>query len=1295
MDQNIIKSKSSTHISKINNPNKYYQNISSINSQIDSKNGNTPLILSLISNDMKSFTELISQGALINIPNYLGETPLHIAVQKNNLEAVLILINSDKNLDINSQNKKGETPLHLAFKKTEKKIIEILINKGAEINIKNNLGQTPVHNACINKFNDEKILKLLKKNNADIFNIKDKYNMTGFDYVKNSNDVKYQNLIMKIFSEIKYSNNDFKYVQTWNETKLTNILNEIRNNTYNSNNNKKINDKIYLDKLNSISIMNNMNNSQKNENKYNYEKIIENNKKKNELTDDEKKSSINNRIYTHGRAMLCSDLNSNNIQIKELNSSDYDNYNDNDSNNKSKKSLSDFLAEEVNNLDINSYKINKNNYIGINNIILDNKENYNNINKNISRIYSQKSDNSILSKIIENDEKSESSKMNSHIPFSHSSSRINTYKSEKSNLSQNSLNRNSLSISNNRKIVKSIINDTVKKIIVKSISSSEGDNISNLNILSKDSERNFSSKNNEIINKINIEDNNGNFYENGKTSFIRYKSKNLEKSNSNDIINILTNKENKSINISNINEEINIITNSNTTDQMNKTNKTNEFIQDNNTNRNKTIILQNTIKNFPSSNTDKQIHESPLNLKFNDININNNMFLNSETSHIFSELNPNTNTNNYNNVSLSYSKNLQSFEKSKTKSRINSNENFDKKNNININSNNSFYGSNYSKRRISNGNQCSNNKSIKNEMNTSTGIKKSKSFMDSTSMKKNTCNRSIYNKFELENMNLQKNENSNNNSNLQDNINKDRIYKKHHRQLSYHINYKSGLNYNKDKEFKKSNTKEIIGNINALQKSNKNDIIYLNKNSLGNYSSSKKDKEKDKDKDKDKENMDKSKEKESILGNINKSIKSLASTNNQNNTVTHNIYANSITTSNNIMNDSNIIQNININKVNNQNHNNKFLSGNTSSNTAFSTLHKQKQNMSHRQSKFNNNNNDNKKNIPNKKNHIKSNDEEIIYNDYLDEEDEEDYKYEIKNIKTDVLLRLREFLLSCDLLCYYNLFIEKKMYKIDSYINDLQEGISSLNYDHFEKIGIKKPGHIFRILIKLEIDAGIIDNNLYNYIIEKINYHSYTTTTLALTSSINDINCCGINFCSNQCKYPNRNSRRNINYNFNDLSSFLRSNNLSKFQGNFIYNGFDKIEFIIIQLFSKYSFDHKILNNYLHVYINKDKIKILKKLYSIKINIAKELGIDIDIDEIDKIIYNKKKIKNEKKNIFEISYDNKNSIRKNITYIKGMDNSYLNSINHDNKENYNNINMSNSEKNNKDQNQNQNNCNIF
>ena len=84
---------------------------------------------------------------------------------------------------------------------------------------------------------------------------------------------------------------------------------------------------------------------------------------------DEKKESINKK-YTHGRAMQCSDLNSNNIQIKELNNSS-----ENDSE-KSKKSLSDFLAEEVNNLDINDYKDNKD-IVGIND---------NNKNINISKI---------------------------------------------------------------------------------------------------------------------------------------------------------------------------------------------------------------------------------------------------------------------------------------------------------------------------------------------------------------------------------------------------------------------------------------------------------------------------------------------------------------------------------------------------------------------------------------------------------------------------------------------------------------------------------------------------------------------------------------------------------------------------------------------------------------------------------------------------------------------------------------------------------------------------------------------
>ena len=46
--------------------------------------------------------------------------------------------------------------------------------------------------------------------------------------------------------------------------------------------------------------------------------------------------------------------------------------------------------------------------------------------------------------------------------------------------------------------------------------------------------------------------------------------------------------------------------------------------------------------------------------------------------------------------------------------------------------------------------------------------------------------------------------------------------------------------------------------------------------------------------------------------------------------------------------------------------------------------------------------------------------------------------------------------------------ISKNLYHIDSYINALQEGITPLNYVDLEKIGIKKPGHIYRLLIKLD-----------------------------------------------------------------------------------------------------------------------------------------------------------------------------------------------------------------------------------
>ena len=435
---------------------KYCPNISQINSKIDSDTGNTPLILALLSKDINSFTKLLSLNASPNIQNNNGETPLHISVKNNNFNFLLILLQN--NADCNIQNKEGNTPLHLAVIKKEKNIIQILLKNGANPNIKNNLGKTAMHLAVINKL-DESIIKIFEEKGGDFYFIKDNFNKTGFDYAKELGDIDYENNLIQIFEgKNKKENKKLgeKYGKTMKEVKLSDILKEIKNNSQ-SYNPKGIKDKFYFDNLLH-------NHSERSQNKFTYNNtnnltefpitkndfILNSETNKKEIKFEDLTSSNNdnnkqkenkdpNKIFTHGRAMICSDLNSNNIQIKELNNSSENEI----ESNKSKKSLSDFLAEEVNNLDIYNHKENMD-IIDINN----------NKNINISRIYSQKSENSTLSKIIENN----NNNLNN-----------NTYISDKSSNKQNLYQSNSIK---NKSIIKNIINDTVKKIQVKSISSS-------------------------------------------------------------------------------------------------------------------------------------------------------------------------------------------------------------------------------------------------------------------------------------------------------------------------------------------------------------------------------------------------------------------------------------------------------------------------------------------------------------------------------------------------------------------------------------------------------------------------------------------------------------------------------------------------------------------------------------------------------------------------------------------------------------------------------------------------------
>ena len=218
------------------------------------------------------------------------------------------------------------------------------------------------------------------------------------------------------------------------------------------------------------------------------------------------------------------------------------------------------------------------------------------------------------------------------------------------------------------------------------------------------------------------------------------------------------------------------------------------------------------------------------------------------------------------------------------------------------------------------------------------------------------------------------------------------------------------------------------------------------------------------------------------------------------------------------------------------------------------------------------------------------------------------------NLSNELLSKLKQWLISCDLLCYYNLLIEKKVYNIDEIISKMKNKTMDINYNYIEELGIKKPGHILRFLLKLQIDAEILDKKICDLIVEK-----YNSTTVFLNSSLNDIKCCGIP-CFSHSYSPSDVTDNISNINNNDIFTFLKNIDLSEFIDNFIHNGFDQVDYIIIQLFSNFKFDKNMMNEYFHIYLENSQEKVIKKLYEEKEKIANEFNIPFNKNEIKDIL---------------------------------------------------------------------------
>jgi len=86
------------------------------------------------------FRRALDGGVAVNIRDFNGNTPLH-AVERPEFIQLLI----EYGADVNAQNDLGQTPLHIAFSRGDVEVVRCLIQAGADLNARDDFYNTPFH----------------------------------------------------------------------------------------------------------------------------------------------------------------------------------------------------------------------------------------------------------------------------------------------------------------------------------------------------------------------------------------------------------------------------------------------------------------------------------------------------------------------------------------------------------------------------------------------------------------------------------------------------------------------------------------------------------------------------------------------------------------------------------------------------------------------------------------------------------------------------------------------------------------------------------------------------------------------------------------------------------------------------------------------------------------------------------------------------------------------------------------------------------------------------------------------
>ena len=231
---------------------------------------------------------------------------------------------------------------------------------------------------------------------------------------------------------------------------------------------------------------------------------------------------------------------------------------------------------------------------------------------------------------------------------------------------------------------------------------------------------------------------------------------------------------------------------------------------------------------------------------------------------------------------------------------------------------------------------------------------------------------------------------------------------------------------------------------------------------------------------------------------------------------------------------------------------------------------------------------------------------------------------------------LLNWLMNIQLSSYYKNFLDNEIYDINKLVEQMKT-INKFSYEDIESLLlIHKPGHVFRILTQLEIDAGIIDKSVANFMINNNNKDIFESSNMGKTLLFSNNEkysckyCCNIDIDICGEKYKK-----------NDLKSFLMRYDIINLYQNFCHNGFDLINYVILQMYGSNPIDSDILENNFHIYDEDQRYLVLK-------------AIEKEINKINKFLNSEIYYENENSSL--IKYDNvifeKNSNNENISEIK-------------------------------------------